>query len=274
LKNVEYCLKLQVKIEEDKKDLISKFLSIYKNILLKKYDEIFAMKETASEIDFNTYLKIYDSFEFGINENEFLFYEKEIKEMAGNKEVKDKDLKFANLNSKKFKKGTLIWIVNKICETVINHISQIHQSFNDLFGLDTVELNKFYEIIIETFFKKFNNYITSTRELDSVFFKESLLCFQRGFCDQLQKINDNKITHKILVDFIFANNNSMTHQYLNLLFTRYIDKINIKYNESYNLVNTTEFNKNQLFNESQNLYKKLLEDFIDLILIIKVIKIT
>ena len=37
------------------------------------------MKDGVEEITFETYNKIYDNYEFAINENDFLFYETEIK---------------------------------------------------------------------------------------------------------------------------------------------------------------------------------------------------
>jgi len=47
----------------------------------KKYDEIFSMNEGVSEISYLTFSKIYDNYEFAINENEFLFYEQQLEDM-------------------------------------------------------------------------------------------------------------------------------------------------------------------------------------------------
>src|SRR5690348_10593405 len=117
LEMFDMCLKLLVKIEEDKSELIMTFIDRYKYLISRKFDEIFGMKEGVTEIDYNTYMKIYDNFEFAINENEFLFYEQQIAEINNNPS-NDKSIK--NLTSKLFKKGTFIWICKKVNENIIS----------------------------------------------------------------------------------------------------------------------------------------------------------
>ena len=122
-----------------------------------KSDEIFSYQEGINEIDFYTYSQIYTNYEFSINENEFLFYESQIKELnkeyvkekkdiIENKEKKNelkenenvfslekkiqKDKNLFGLSSKYFKKGTLIWIVKKLDENVFQPLfSKSYKSF-------------------------------------------------------------------------------------------------------------------------------------------------
>ena len=64
----DLCLILLVKIEDDKSELISIFIDRYRYLVNKKFDEIFGMREGVSEINFFSYIKIYDNYEFAINE--------------------------------------------------------------------------------------------------------------------------------------------------------------------------------------------------------------
>lgn len=87
----ETCLSLLVKIEDDFSPLKTNLIDRFRYLITKKYDEIFSMSEGVSEINFATFSKIYDNYEFAINENEFLFYEHQLEEQR----IKEKE---ANLN--------------------------------------------------------------------------------------------------------------------------------------------------------------------------------
>jgi hypothetical protein len=279
LKNFEFCLKLLVKIEDEKGNLISTFLSIYKNLISKRFDEIFAMKENNFEIDFLTYSKIYDNFEFGINENEFIFYEKEIKEL-NNKDAKDsvnasKDIKFNNISSKKLKKGTLIWMIKKIVETIFPFINSSYESFVSLFGKEcTSEMNILLVMIIETFFKKLNDFVQQTPEIDSIFFKESLTCFFYPFCDSLQKINDDMIEFDRITEKILAENRVVTNIYLRNIYSKFIERNCFFVRESLHSLNSqlqsSKFNRQFFISESQTVFKKSMENILDFISLVKV----
>ena len=49
-----------------------------------QYDKLFSTKDDVEEISFETYNKIYDNYEFAIKEDDFLFYENEIKNREKN----------------------------------------------------------------------------------------------------------------------------------------------------------------------------------------------
>ena len=271
-----------VKIEDEKTDLISTFISIYKSVISKRFDEIFAMKENNFEIDFLTYTKIYDNFEFGINENEFIFYEKEIKEM-NTKDNKDnnnlsKDIKLSSITSKKLKKGTLIWMVKKIVESIFPFINSSYESFVNLFGKEsTFEINKLLIMIIETYFKKVNDVVLNTNDIDCIFFKESLTCFLYPFCENLQKINDDSLQFDELTDKIICENRAVTNIYLRNIYLIFLEKNCNFIRDSLNKVNSqlqsNKFSKQYFINEAQNLYKKSLDSILDFTNLLKVIKL-
>ncbi len=88
--NIDYfetCLSLMVKIEDDFSLLKTNLIDRYRYLTSKKYDEIFSMSEGVSEINFVNFSKIYDNYEFAINENEFLFYEHQLEELR----IKEKE---------------------------------------------------------------------------------------------------------------------------------------------------------------------------------------
>ena len=179
------------------------------------------MKDGVSEIDFSTYAKIYDNYEFAINENEFLFYESQIE----NSENKDKNIIPANFNSstirnlysKYFKKGTFIWICKKIQENVIlNILSLSHKIFLNLFDKKHSKvIESLYNYVIDIFNKKVNDIIEKSKNNfklnsqggyictpDPVFFKEGILSFYFSFCETLQKINNENINSEQLSENI------------------------------------------------------------------------
>lgn len=277
LKNFEFCLKLLVKIEDEKGNLISTFISIYKNLISKRFDEIFAMKENNFEIDFLTYSKIYDNFEFGINENEFIFYEKEIKELKDLKESVNasKDIKFSNISSKKLKKGTLIWMIKKIVENIFPFINSSYESFTCLFGKEyTHDMNVLLVMIIETFFKKLNDFVQQTPEIDSIFFKESLTCFFYPFCESLQRINDDLIDFDKLTEKILSENKIVTNVYLRNIYSKFLERNCSLIRESLislkSQVESNKFNKQSFISESQSVYKKSLDNILEFINVVKV----
>lgn len=278
LKQFEFCLKLLVKIEDDRNDLISTFISIYKHIINKKFDEIFAMRENNFEIDFITYSKIYDNFEFGINENEFIFYEKQVKEIA-NKDVKEnisKDIKFTSITSKKLKKGTFIWMIKKITETVFPFIISSYDSFSSLFGKEfTQEMNKLLNTIVETFFKKVQDFVHSTMEIDCVFFKEGLSCFFSQFCDCLQKINDENIQFDQITEKIVSENKVVTNAYLRNSYSKFLETNCSFLKDSLGSIVTNasyKFNKQAFITEANQVFKKSLESILEFINLLKVTK--
>ena len=129
IENFEKCLSLLVKIEDDKKDLIKIFIDRYQYLITCQYDKFFAMKDGVEEISFETYNKIYDNYEFAINENDFLFYETEIKNRQQQMQnaipsLNDfsKKLNLSSLGSKFLKKGTFIWICKKVCENILSQL--------------------------------------------------------------------------------------------------------------------------------------------------------
>ena len=240
------------------------------------------MKENNFEIDFLTYTKIYDNFEFGINENEFIFYEKEIKEM-NSKDNKDnnnlsKDIKLSSITSKKLKKGTLIWMVKKIVESIFPFINSSYESFVNLFGKEsTFEINKLLIMIIETYFKKVNDVVLNTNDIDCIFFKESLTCFLYPFCENLQKINDDSLQFDELTDKIICENRAVTNIYLRNIYLIFLEKNCNFIRDSLNKVNSqlqsNKFSKQYFINEAQNLYKKSLDSILDFTNLLKVIKL-
>ena len=135
----ETCLNLLVKINEDKEELIKIFIERYQYLLSQKYDKLFSMKEGVDEIDYETYSKIYDNYEFAINENDFMFYEEQIK-VNSNAVQNNTTINLRTLSSKYFKKGTFIWICKQIAENIISQLMiSVYKSYIELFGEDTID---------------------------------------------------------------------------------------------------------------------------------------
>ena len=151
IENFEKCLSLLVKIEDDKKDLIKIFIDRYQYLISCQYDKLFSTKDDVEEISFETYNKIYDNYEFAIKEDDFLFYENEIKNREKNMpqpvpnpslSLSDysKKLNLSALASKFLKKGTFIWICKKVCENIISQLMvNCYNSYKSLFGEDTTD---------------------------------------------------------------------------------------------------------------------------------------
>jgi hypothetical protein len=266
----ETCLSLLVKIEEDKSDLIYTFLDRFKYLINKKFDEIFGIREGVTEIDFLTYAKIYDNYEFAINENEFLFYENQIENSETSEKISGSSSLILNLNSirtlssKFFKKGTFIWICKKIQENIINNfLSLTYKTYNNLFEKkNTNVLNSLYNHIIEIFYKKINDIIEKSKsnfklqvnpqgsqggilcDPDPIFFKEGILSFYFSFCESLQKIssNDDKINSAELSEKISNFNKTLTDKYIKNLEFFYIHQLSENINQG--VRNMLEKNKN------------------------------
>jgi hypothetical protein len=218
LEMFDMCLKLLVKIEEDKTELIMTFIDRYKYLISRKFDEIFGMKESVTEIDYNTYMKIYDNFEFAINENEFLFYEQQITEINNNPN-NEKSIK--NLTSKLFKKGTFIWICKKVNENIISFfINLAYKYFIGLFDKQNSDkMNVVYSYVAEVFYKKVKDLLERSSEVenfDPVFFKEGLTSFYYPMREVLHRIGDENINAISLSEKILQNNQLLTEIYINI----------------------------------------------------------
>lgn len=211
---IENGLGLLVKIDDESSELIDIFVERYLSILQLKTDEIFSYQEGVNEIDFNTYSQIYSNYEFSINENEFLFYESQVKELMkeSNKEIQnsnnnDINLKqqenlnynlydksslsnknLSTLSSKYFKKGTLLWIIKKLDENVFQPLfSKCYKSFIKLFGLEKINsLTKMYYRLINYIFQRIFKYIdTFNKELLNKYFNKETSCINVNFDDKI-----------------------------------------------------------------------------------------
>lgn len=215
---LKLCILLLVKIENEKSELIAQYIDRYKIVINQKLEEIFSHQEGVSEIDFSTYMKIYSTFEFSINENEFLFYETQINELEKDKDknlIKDidnidlhqssfkdkeklfningKTIDFKTLSSKYFKKGTMIWIAKKIDENIIlSLLTKAYLSFVEIFSLSSV--NSYMSLLdyaIENIYSKTNYFLNNN-------FKNS--------CEDSGKAND-----KSYVDSIFLKESIISY---------------------------------------------------------------
>jgi hypothetical protein len=260
----ELCLSLLVKLEDDNSELILTFIDRFKFLIVKKFDELFSLKESVNEIDFHVYMKIYDNYEFAINENEFLFYESQILELKElNQEVGGKaQLTIKNLQSKYFKKGSFIWICKKIQEVIIQqYVSKFYELFTNLFiksqghqhenhlitpglGLNSAQtntntnntsrltqhLNLLFIHIIEVFNKKvkdliYKSHLKIENNIDPIFFKEGLTSFYYPFCEVMQKLNDENLNSKSFESSVLENNTKLTEIYLSNLHSKFIIKV-------------------------------------------------
>ena len=293
---LKVCISLLIKIDNCKSDLILIFVERYKQVINKKFDEFFAMKENITEIDYQTYLKIYNTFEFSINENEFCFYENQINELDEQKtsSVVQRYVELSSLSSKYFKKGTLIWICKKITENIVAPIiDSAYSSFKELFDDRYISnLNIILNSIVDIYMKKMNSYVSDSSlimnkenklslAIDSIFFKEALSSFQQSFFSSLSKIRDEKIHTELITDSILKVNTNLINQYLNkvrLSFENDIDQYTtLSYN---NLIKTQEFfleenttstryNKLIAFDELEALKENITKSLITKIKIIK-----
>ena len=230
----------------------------------KKFDEICSMKENVNEIDFNTYLKIYDNFEFAINENEFLFYENQILEEGVFKENQRYELNLKTLTSKYFKKGSFIWICKKIQEQIFPYFFIAYNSFNNLFGKNTSPLNVFFNNVIEIFEKKVKS--LKLDNIDPIFFKEGLISFYYPFCEVMDKINDELITKQELTEKISVNNSVLVNHYIISFYKVFVTKVSNLFASS----NKDKYSKEIFQSEATTLYNKILTLIIENISLFKV----
>ena len=222
------------------------------------------MKDNVNEIDFQTYLKIYDNFEFAINENEFLFYENQIHEDGAFKDHNRIDLNLKSLTSKYFKKGTFIWICKKIQEIIFAYFFTAYKSYIELFGKNTLALNVFFNSVIDIFEKKVNG--IRLDNIDPIFFKEGLISFYYPFEDTLDKIGDEQISKHELIQKIGINNKSLVDSYIKTYFKNFIHKVsNLKAS-----LFRDKYNKDTFKTEVNSGYSKIVAYVMENMSIIKV----
>ena len=289
IEKFEKCLGLLVKIEDDKNELIKIFINRYEYLIKNKFDKIFSLQNGVDEISFDDYSKIYDNYEFGLNENNFLFYENEIKEnnnINNNNNNNNKNLNLSNLNSKFFKKGTFIWICKNICENLLNSILfNCYNSFKLLFGNEEncEILNTLFVDCIENFNEKVKNFLEKYNYnknnlnkdennnnniivnnddkknydniLDPVFFKEGILCFYKNFLiDLVNKIEDKNLDFEKDINLIISNNNNLLNIYIDNIYQNFLYELNDNLkNKINNIIKQNDNNNNNNNNNINNL---------------------
>ena len=294
IENFEKCLSLLVKIEDDKKDLIKIFIDRYQYLITCQYDKLFSTKDDVEEISFETYNKIYDNYEFAIKEDDFLFYENEIKSREKNLSLNQipnsssmalsdfsKKLNLSSLASKFLKKGTFIWICKKVCENILSQLMvNCYNSYKSLFGEDTTDnINTLFNQCVSNFNQKIKNTLDKVKEknqplLDPEFFRDGLYSFHKAFNENLlSKVQDEKINGAKYMSDISENNKNLLNIYFVNMHEEFIkqvtSKINnslekiIKFNKSiYDEANSESFirlNKN-LFQNEVNIFYKYIEE--------------
>jgi len=294
IENFEKCLSLLVKIEDDKKDLIKIFIDRYQYLITCQYDKLFSTKDDVEEISFETYNKIYDNYEFAIKEDDFLFYENEIKNREKNLSLNQipnsssmtlsdfsKKLNLSSLASKFLKKGTFIWICKKVCENILSQLMvNCYNSYKSLFGEDTTDnINTLFNQCVSNFNQKIKNTLDKVKEknqplLDPEFFRDGLYSFHKAFNENLlSKVQDEKINGAKYMSDISENNKNLLNIYFVNMHEEFIkqvtSKINnslekiIKFNKSiYDEANSESFirlNKN-LFQNEVNIFYKYIEE--------------
>ena len=294
IENFEKCLSLLVKIEDDKKDLIKIFIDRYQYLITCQYDKLFSTKDDVEEISFETYNKIYDNYEFAIKEDDFLFYENEIKNREKNLSLNQipnsssmalsdfsKKLNLSSLASKFLKKGSFIWICKKVCENILSQLMvNCYNSYKSLFGEDTTDnINTLFNQCVSNFNQKIKNTLDKVKEknqplLDPEFFRDGLYSFHKAFNENLlSKVQDEKINGAKYMSDISENNKNLLNIYFVNMHEEFIkqvtSKINnslekiIKFNKSiYDEANSESFirlNKN-LFQNEVNIFYKYIEE--------------
>ena len=296
IENFEKCLSLLVKIEDDKKDLIKIFIDRYQYLISCQYDKLFSTKDDVEEISFETYNKIYDNYEFAIKEDDFLFYENEIKNREKNNpqppipsssiQLSDfsKKLNLSALASKFLKKGTFIWICKKVCENIISQLMvNCYNSYKALFGEETTDnINTLFNQCVANFNQKIKNTLDKIKEkneplLDPEFFRDGLYSFHKAFSENLlNKVKDEKINGAKYISDISDNNKDLLNIYFVNMHEEFIKKVTnkinksleiiIKFNKSiYDEMNSESFirlNKNLFENEVNGFYKYIEELFL------------
>ena len=296
IENFEKCLSLLVKIEDDKKDLIKIFIDRYQYLISCQYDKLFSTKDDVEEISFETYNKIYDNYEFAIKEDDFLFYENEIKNREKNMpqptvqntslSLSDfsKKLNLSALASKFLKKGTFIWICKKVCENIISQLMvNCYNSYKSLFGEETTDnINTLFNQCVANFNQKIKNTLDKVKEkneplLDPEFFRDGLYSFHKAFNENLlNKVKDEKINGVKYISDISDNNKNLLNIYFVNMHEEFLKKVTnkinksleiiIKFNKSiYDEMNSESFirlNRNLFENEVNGFYKYIEELFL------------
>ena len=263
IEKFETCLGLLVKIDDDKTELINTFITRYKGLIAGKFESMFAMKNGVNEIDYELYSKIYDNYEFAINENDFLFYENQIQNNQSNLNNPPNaniTLNLSTLTSKYFKKGTFIWICKQVAENIVSQMMiSIYDSFINLFGEDKVEsINEIFNYCVKLFNDKINSLLSdykpsSKLTLDPIFFREGLLSFYKSFLTNVMVKVGDKINKKELMNTILVNNKHLIDIYVTGVYCSYIESLSKVVKESIEpLISKEEVNYNQSFN-----FKKL-----------------
>ena len=293
--NFEKCLSLLVKIEDDKKDLIKIFIDRYQYLISCQFDQLFSTKDDVEEISFETYNKIYDNYEFAIKEDDFLFYENEIKNREKNVvqppitnsiAISDfsKKLNLSSLGSRFLKKGTFIWICKKVCEKILTELmGKCYKNYKSLFGEDSIDnINTLFNQCVNNFNQKIKNTLDKVKEknqplLDPEFFRDGLYSFYKSFNeDLLNKIKDEKINGAKFLSIISENNKNLLNMYFINMHEEFIKQVTSKINKSleniikinksiYDELNNESFirlNKNLLENEVSGIYKYIEELFL------------
>ncbi len=294
IENFEKCLSLLVKIEDDKKDLIKIFIDRYQYLITCQYDKLFSTKDDVEEISFETYNKIYDNYEFAIKEDDFLFYENEIKNREKNLSLNQipnsssmalsdfsKKLNLSSLASKFLKKGTFIWICKKVCENILSQLMvNCYNSYKSLFGEDTTDnINTLFNQCVSNLNQTIKTTLDKVKEknqplFDPEFFRDGLYSFHKAFNENLlSKVQDEKINGAKYMSDISENNKNLLNIYFVNMHEEFIkqvtSKINnslekiIKFNKSiYDEANSESFirlNKN-LFQNEVNIFYKYIEE--------------
>ena len=262
IENFEKCLSLLVKIEDDKKDLIKIFIDRYQYLITCQYDKLFSTKDDVEEISFETYNKIYDNYEFAIKEDDFLFYENEIKNREKNLSLNQipnsssmalsdfsKKLNLSSLASKFLKKGTFIWICKKVCENILSQLMvNCYNSYKSLFGEDTTDnINTLFNQCVSNFNQKIKNTLDKVKEknqplLDPEFFRDGLYSFHKAFNENLlSKVQDEKINGVKYMSDISENNKNLLNIYFVNMHEEFIKQVTSKINNS--LEKIIKFNK-------------------------------
>ena len=295
IENFEKCLSLLVKIEDDKKDLIKIFIDRYQYLISCQYDKLFSTKDDVEEISFETYNKIYDNYEFAIKEDDFLFYENEIKNREKNQpqiqnsgaiSLSDfsKKLNLSSLASKFLKKGTFIWICKKVCENILSQLMvNCYNSYKSLFGEESIDnVNTLFNQCVSNFNQKIKNTLDKVKErnqplLDPEFFRDGLYSFHKAFNENLlSKVKDEKINGDKYMSDISENNKNLLNIYFVNMHEEFINKATTKINKSleyiikinksiYDEINTESFirlNRNLFENEVNGFYKYIEELFL------------
>ena len=168
-------------LTDDFDELSDKYISQFSEFLLYKLDEILSSTED-NEISMKTYLKIYENFEFGIEETEFRFYEEEINKSDAIELKENRSNLLKKLTSNFFKKGTFVWISKKIEDRLKLHIEKGFRDFKQIFSGNEHKFAK----LVEKFISRYVDFIKERLKfnkslIDSHFFSLGVNAFKHTF---------------------------------------------------------------------------------------------